>query len=55
MDWHKELERSLTSQGESSLYDSAQYSASLLQVRSSSYSSFSSSFSSSSYSSSSVL
>ena len=33
MDWHKELERSLTSQGEASLYDSAQYSASLLQVR----------------------
>ena len=32
MDWHKELERSLSSQGESSIYDSAQYSAAMLQV-----------------------
>ena len=34
MDWHKELERSLGGQGDSSLYDPAQYSAQLLQVRS---------------------
>ena len=32
MDWHKELERSLGGQGDSSLYDPAQYSAQLLQV-----------------------
>ena len=33
MDWHKELERSLGGQGDSSLYDPAQYSAQLLQVK----------------------
>ena len=34
MDWHKELERSLGGQGDASLYDPAQYSAQLLQVKS---------------------
>ena len=34
MDWHKELEGSLEGQGDASLYDPAQYSAQLLQVKS---------------------